>query len=417
MFRSGVLAIPAFRRLFIGQAISQFGDALYFLLFLFIVDRITGSAAMVGYVGALEAIPFLLFGPYAGAIADRFDRKRVMLFSDLSATGILLALGAAAFFFPKLPAGILFLAAFSLSLVNTFFTPAKSAAVPALVPADQLMEANALSLTAQNIMPLLGIGLSGTVLGLIYALYPRLFFPLAALLNALTFLASAVAISGLPRLLPHRDPTAPLKKPLVEALEGFRFLMRNPVLRTTLLLNLFLNFFIAPFMVAHVKANRNWFGGNFGTLAAFEGGFVLAMVVTSLALPKFKITRPGISLVFGLAPIGFLVAAMAYSPHFWWYLLCNILCGLTFPFAILPMGAYQQLVTPDAFRGRVQSAMTMAARGVTPISMGLAGLFLEHFGLKALFLTMGFGMGLSALVALLDREFRKATMPETPVGW
>src|SRR5436305_13461671 len=88
----GILEIRAFRRLWLGQAISQFGDALYALLFFFMVDKLTGKAAMVGYVGALQAAHFLLVGPYAGMIADRFDSRSVMLFADLVSAIILAAL-------------------------------------------------------------------------------------------------------------------------------------------------------------------------------------------------------------------------------------------------------------------------------------------------------------------------------------
>ena len=171
-----ILEIRAFRRLWVGQAVSQFGDALYTLLFLFMVDKLTGKAAMVGYVGALEAAPFLLFGPYAGVLADRLDRRRIMLFADLVSALVLAGLCVVLLVYPKPHVGVIFAAAFLLSTVNAFFAPAKSAAIPALVPAERLMEANALSAATQHLMPLLGLGISGVGLGLLYALYPNLFF-------------------------------------------------------------------------------------------------------------------------------------------------------------------------------------------------------------------------------------------------
>src|SRR4051812_33398009 len=121
-----ILEIRAFRRLWLGQAISQFGDALYSLLFLFMVDKLTGKAAMVGDVGAIQAAPFLLFGPYAGLVADRLDRRRVMLFADLASAAILALLCVQLLVNPRPPTVIVFAAAFLLSSVNTFFLPAKS---------------------------------------------------------------------------------------------------------------------------------------------------------------------------------------------------------------------------------------------------------------------------------------------------
>src|SRR5262249_9673205 len=157
----------AFRRLWIGQAVSQFGDAFYGLLFLFMVDRLTGSPALVGVVGALEALPFLCFSPLAGVLADRLGRRELMLCTGPCRAGVLLALGGFLLVHTRPPLVLLLVTPFLLSLINVFFAPAKSAAIPSLVPTDRLMEANALSTATQSLMPLLGLGLSGSVLGLL----------------------------------------------------------------------------------------------------------------------------------------------------------------------------------------------------------------------------------------------------------
>jgi DHA3 family macrolide efflux protein-like MFS transporter len=404
-----ILEIRAFRRLWVGQAVSQFGDALYALLFLFMVDKLTGKAAMVGYVGALQAAPFLLVGPYAGVIADRFDRKRVMLFADLSSALILVALCGVLLVNSRPPVTVIFAAAFLLSLVNSFFLPAKSAAIPALVPAERLMEANALSAATQNLMPLLGIGFSGAVLGILYALYPNLFFLVAAGVNALSFLCSAACIAGLPALRPQRGDTE--KRALHEMAEGFRLIWRDHVLRVSLIMGFFLNLFISPFMVAFIAVNRAWFGGSFLTLAGNEAAFMGAMVVTSLLAGKLKIARPGLSFVLGMIAVGLLVAFMGYSRAYAGFVLLNVFCGMALPFATLPLNTYIQLRVPDAFRGRVNSANSMAAQGIVPLSMGTAGLLLDRIGLTALFLLMGLGFCTTALAGMMDAGFRNARMP------
>src|SRR5207253_876223 len=84
-----VLRIRAFRDLWLGQAISQLGDSIYYVAFMFMAQQVTGKIAMVGYVGAMEMLPYLLIGPYAGVLADRLDRRKIMLLSDLtSATAL-----------------------------------------------------------------------------------------------------------------------------------------------------------------------------------------------------------------------------------------------------------------------------------------------------------------------------------------
>ena len=406
-----ILELRDFRRLWIGQAVSQFGDALYGLLFLFMVDKLTGQAAMVGYVGALESLPFVLFSPTAGAIADRMDRRRVMLTADVVSAVVLVGLSGLLLVNPTPPIAIVFVAACSLALVNTFFAPAKSAAIPALVPADRLMEANALSSATQSMMPLFGLALSGTVLGLLYKLYPHYFFFAAALLNALTFLFSAANIARLPRLLPKHGE-AGKKSALHDILEGFRFLRADAVLSMTLVLNFFFHLCIAPFMVVYIAVNRAWFGGQFGTLAMCEASFMLAMVVSSLVVGRRRYARPTHNYIWGWSLAGLTVVAMAFSRPFWLFAFWNVICGLIIPFAALPLETYVQLRVPDAFRGRVNSAMRMAQRGVAPVAMGLAGWLLDRLGPTKMFLIMGAGISVSALVGLASRPFRTATLSD-----
>ncbi len=404
-----ILEIPAFRRLWAGQAISQFGDALYALLFLFIVDKLTGKAAMVGYVGALQAAPFLLAGPYAGVVADRFDRKKIMLFADMASALILSALCAVLAVYAHPHVSVIFAAAFLLSLVNVFFAPAKSAAIPALVPGSRLMEANALSSATQNLMPLLGIGVSGAGLGLLYAIYPGKFFLVAAAANAVSFFCSALCIAGLPALRPQREDAR--KTGIEEIAAGFRLIARDHVLKVSLVLGFFLNLFISPFMVAYIAVNRKWFGGQFSSLAICEAGFLAAMVLTSVFVGRMKIARPGISFAAGMAVVGLAVALMANCHTLGWFTFLNVLCGIAVPFAVLPLNTYIQLSVPDAFRGRVDSANAMASQGIVPLSMGMAGLLLDRIGLTAIFVVMGVGFLCTALAGLLDAGFRRAQMP------
>src|SRR5512141_456562 len=90
MFLRQLLQYRAFRNLWLGQAISQLGDSIYYVAFMFMAQSVTGSFAMVGYVGAMEMLPYMLFGPYAGVLADRMDRRKVMLYSDLASAAFLL---------------------------------------------------------------------------------------------------------------------------------------------------------------------------------------------------------------------------------------------------------------------------------------------------------------------------------------
>jgi len=413
MLSTGVLRIRDFKNLFIGQAISLFGDALYMLVFLFMAAKVTGSAAAVGYVGALSALPYLALGPIAGAYADRFDRRRLMLACDVCSAVILFAFAGVVAISKEFPVWTLYVTPFALSCVNAFFAPAKNASIPRLVPDEQLMEANALNAAAQNMMPLIGIGLSGAVLGTLWATSGQSFFLASVVVNALTFVASAAYIFRLPAIQPQARDSVPVSA-WQESVEGVRYVASDHFLRVAVTLSFFISLFIAPFMVAYVKANEVWFGGNYGRLAAFEFAFMAGMVASSLYVTKLNIKKVGLAWIGGLAVVGLCVAFMAFS-SFWWFLAWNLVCGLALPIAQIPLTTYIQLTVPDSHRGRVNSAMMMVSMGVQPIGMALSGIMIERIGLVAMFLAMGIGFCLSAMAGLLDRPFRTATLPDGKV--
>lgn len=408
MLRTGVLKNRDFKNLLIGQAISLLGDALYMLVFLFMAYKITGSAAVVGYVGALGALPYLLLGPLAGAVADRFDRRRIMIACDMLSALTLGVLCVIAIAQGRFPTWSLYLAPLALSSINAFFSPAKNAAIPRLVPESQLLEANSLNAAIQNLMPLIGIGLSGAVLGTLWEASGGSFFLVSVALNGLTFLLSAVFIRRLPDL-PSAKATVETST-WTETRQGLLYIAGDHFLRMALILSLFANLMIAPFMVAYIKANDAWFGGRYVNLAAFEFAFMVGMVVSSLLVAKLGIRRVGLSWVMGFAVVGIAVALMAFG-GFWFFILWNLIAGLALPFAQIPLSTYIQITVPDTFRGRVNGALVMVSMGIQPLGMSLGGLLLDRIGLVAMFLVMGIGFCFAATAGLFDVRFRGAEIP------
>lgn len=413
MASRGPLSIPAFRSLFIGQTISQFGDAFYYLVFVYMVDKLTGDPRLVGFVAAIQGLPYLLLSPLAGSLADRLDRRKLMVFSDVASTVILVIFGGYLLTTDRPSIVAIFIVAGLLNCVNVLFVPAKGAALPRLVPDEMLLKANSLSAAVQSSMPVVGLALSAAVLGGVERAAPNSLFLVAVFVNAATFLLSASFLRQLPALIPDRQ-----EKPQGawrETVEGVRFLWSNHLLKMVFLLSLGLNLFIAPFLVVYAAANREWFDGTYLTLATFEVAFAGAMVVASLFVGRLRLERPGLTYSISLASIGLMVAAMAVSQTFWPFLFWNLLCGLALPFATIPLTTYVQLIVPDAFRGRVNSALAMASLGVMPFGAAIGGLMLGQVGLAAMFAIMGFGMGAVAILGLADAKFRAARMPEAAV--
>lgn len=408
-----ILELRDFRRLWIGQVVSQFGDAMYFLIFLYMVDRITQNPAIVGAVAVVQAVPYLLFSAWAGALADRLDRRVLMVFSDVGSAALLFLFAILLQFQSTPPLWSIFAVAFGLAFCNVFFAPARGAALPRLVPPDRLMEANSLSAGTQHLMPLLSLGLSASVLGVVERQFPERFFLAAVLINAISFVFSASCLARLPKIVPMREEHHETHV-WRDMKEGFTWIRQSAFLRTALGLTLGLNFFIGPFMLVYLAANRDWFGGRYWTLATIEAAFVAMMLIFSLLMPRFRIDRPGMALIGGLVASGVLVALMGVTPYFVPFLIWNIVCGAMLPFANLPMQAYLQRTVPDAYMGRVQSAFAMVASVAVPVANGIAGPLLGTIGIQGMFWIMGLGLSIAAAVGVLSPAFRRARFSTLP---
>ena len=196
-----LLRDPSFSRLYRAIAVSSLGDWIGFVAVVSLVTRIGGTAAAgfaVSGVMLARLLPSIVFGPFAGVLVDRFDRRRLMLIADI-ARGI----GYASLpFLPNLP--YIFAMSFLIECLSLLWTPARDAIIPNLVPRRQLSNANTIALaTAYATLPLGGLvftavaGLAGAI-GQGFDYVARTPESVALWLNSLSFLFSAWMIRGLP---------------------------------------------------------------------------------------------------------------------------------------------------------------------------------------------------------------------------
>src|SRR5829696_7167858 len=154
-----LLRIPDFRRLYLAQAISDVGDGMtYLALFLLVLD-LTGSTAAIALMSILVALPPVTIGLFAGAYADRHDRRRIMLVSDTLRAVVILGMLLVARE-EAIPA--LFALACLQAIVGTFFAPARMAMLPRVVPAEGLLAANSLSQATRMVASVIGGGITAS---------------------------------------------------------------------------------------------------------------------------------------------------------------------------------------------------------------------------------------------------------------
>jgi MFS transporter, DHA3 family, macrolide efflux protein len=193
-----ILRIPDFRKLFVAQGISDIGDGMTFMALLLLVNALTHSTVALAALSIAVAVPSMVGGIFAGAIADRFDRRRIMIASDT--VRALLVLGFVVVgTLERLP--ILYVVAFLQASVGTLFTPARGALIPRVVPAEGLMAANGLGQMARMICSLVGTAVTGVLFATTGEAWP------VFILDALTFVASAIIVTRVSASLGAPDPT------------------------------------------------------------------------------------------------------------------------------------------------------------------------------------------------------------------
>lgn len=356
-------------------------------------------------------VPFLLLGVHAGIAADRMDRRQIMLWSDVISAVLMIGLLALTIIVASPSGWILLLVGFLLSSISAFFDPARNAAVPSLVPSDQLIEANGLSATTRTLMQLIGPLLTTILLPILETAGPRWFFPLAILLNLVTFAYSAYCIYRLPPIRPDSSQHVRHDSMFKEFGEGLRFIWQIPLLKIALFLTAFINLVVAPILLGYINANRLWFNESPRTFAGMQAAFFLGMVISGLVVMKIKIKHPGQSYAGGLLVMGISVAYLAFAQNYWLFFLLSLLAGISMPFTVIPLTTYLQIVVPDHLRGRVNSSLNMLTNLLLPIGWLVAGLTIDQLGVSRLFLGMGIIIVLVGLAGYANRIFREATMP------
>src|SRR3984893_11942168 len=215
-----VLAITSFRRFWIGQAVSYFGDMMNTTGLAIMLLVITHSASVIALGLIAKAVPTILFGLVAGPIVDRFNRQRVMICADVARAILTVTIPFLALTW--LPG--VFIAVFLVATASTLFNPAKQAILPNLVPAEFLVKANSLVSSSEKTMELLGYSLAGLIAAI--ASWQPLF-----IVDAATFIVSAVTLLG---VADRGRIQARSMRLLDDIKEGSRFVLRNRTLRSTM---------------------------------------------------------------------------------------------------------------------------------------------------------------------------------------
>jgi MFS family permease len=366
---------PAFRRLWLGTMLSRTGSAMTWFAVTLQVFDLTRSPAAVGGLGVAMFIPLLLITLPGGTLADRVDRRRLVLAVTVGQTALSVVLFALAAF-----GGASLWALYALVTVSAAFSavsaPAQQTFIPRLVPKEQLGTAMALNRIVFQVVMTAGPALAGVITG--WAGLRGCY-----LADVASFAGALWGVGRLPAMPPARPPFSEdsaaengnrPRSGLALTLEGLAFIRRTPVLCGAFLADVNATFFALPVsLFPAINAER--FGGNPRTLGLFTTAIGVGGLVSAVfAGPLKHARRHGLVMLACVAVWGGGFALFAVAASLWLTLLALAIAGLADTFTVVVRSIIVQEATPDEFRGRVNAADFLVGAGGSELGSLEAGL-------------------------------------------
>jgi MFS family permease len=398
--------------LVVGHIVSTFGTSIYVVVLMLYLAESTGSARTLGLVQFVSYLPAALIGPVAGAAVDAWNRKRVIIWSDVARGAIMAGLAAVGLVTGSLPLWMLVVATGAVSLAGVAFVPAVHAIIPELVAARRLKQANALRSATSQLANVAGSAVGG-------ALFVLLGAPLLILANGVSFLLSGISELAIRPVQSNADrratdtattdtattdtattDTATTDTATTDSSataggrlrsrvsEGIRFLMRRNDVRGIVTVQAMMNLLlppmvvVLPFVITDVWGlSADYFGYLFAAvLAGGIVGFVLLSGATVRpeveaavyrgALPVIAVVTGGLTLI--TAPAGSqtpLLVPLLFALVF----LAGGAVGVVY---IIGVTRIQRLVRPG-MRGRVFAALEMLTALLVPFAYAASGFLAE----------------------------------------
>ena len=399
-FRS--LRVRNYRLYFFSQIVSMTGTWMQSVAQIWLVLALTHSGVALGIVTGLQFAPILLLGAWTGLLADRVDKRRLVIFTQTAAALLALTLGILTAL-DVVELWMIYALAFGLGIATALEIPARQSFVIEMVGADDLVNAVGLNSTvftaARVIGPAVAAGFISTI-GIEWCFF----------VNAASFGAVIVALNRMNTDELQPVPRVPKSKGQVR--EGFRYVRSKPELMLALALMSVVGTLAFNFRVLLPLMATDVFGGGagvYGTLSAIMG---VGTVVGALAAAASK--RPTKKLLIGSAFLfGALIVGAAYAPSLVPEALLLIPLGAVSMIFIATCNSTLQLNSSDAMRGRVMALYSVLFLGTTPIGGPLVGWMAEVIGPRATFASTGAATVLAAVAAGVGLRRRQLARADT----
>ncbi len=392
---ASIFRSAGFGRFFAGQALSYLGDGLRTLAIPLLVFRLTGSATAIGWTWGLELLPYALVSLVGGSLADRVDRRRLMLVCDALRFAVMVAFSLL-FWSGHLTVGMVYAGVVVLAVGGSVFLGAQSSSIPFLLGKDRAKGAVAALAATEQGVNLIAPPLGGALFAVVG--------PLPALvINAVTYLASQASIASVATFGPEAPRGIPTPREVAaDIVSGWRFLWADPAMRTLTSFSCGFNLigslgFVAliPYFKRAFEAGDHVVGIAFG---CFAGGAALGSVVAGRTHWPF-----GPVLV-----LSYLLDGVGWLPLPWTHSLPLAIAGITFSsitsgYNVTTIVSWRMRVIPEELVGRVFGAVRLVVLiGILPGSV-LGGWLADHAGVRPTMAISAFGYFALAMLLAFSR--------------
>ncbi|MEJ2871373.1 MFS transporter [Actinomycetospora sp. OC33-EN08] len=361
------LAVPPFRRLWLGQLLSIIGDQVARVALAVLVYDRTASATLTALTYALSFLPDLVAGPLLSGLADRFPRRAVMVVTDLARAALVAVMAV-----PGVPLPVLVVLLVAVQMLAAPFLAARSAILPHLLPGDRYVAGNAVISTTYQAAQVLGFALGGPLVA-------ALGVSTALAVNAATYALSAAVLQwGVPeqRVLDDGSVRVGVRGEVARVVAGARVVGSDPRLRSLIGLACISAFVVtveglaAPY-AAELGAGTAAVGL---LLAANPLGQVLGILVLTRLVPPHR--RPRLIGPLAVASCVPLLVS-AFSPPLWVLVAAWVVSGMACAYQV-PANATFVVSVDDARRGQAFGLAVTALRVTQGVGVLLAGALAER---------------------------------------
>ncbi|TDC01092.1 MFS transporter [Nonomuraea longispora] len=401
------LGVQAYRRLWVGQAISHIGVGATVVAVGQQVWELTQSSFWVGLLGMANLVPLIVFGLWGGAVADAVDRRKLLIAGSVVAWAATLLILVQAL----LDLRNIWLVFGAVALNATGFAitgPTRGAIIPRILERELVPAANALNSLVYSIG-----AVAGPMVGAVMLASGG--FAAAYAVDALLFTGSLYAALRLPSLPPLGEVSRPGARAV---LAGLSFIARSPVLLMSFVVDIIAMVFAMPrALFPELSADR--FGGSMIAL----GWMTSAMAIGAVAGALFsgwvgRVSRQGVALVVVIAVWGLAVAAAGLAHELWLVVTFMAVGGVADVVSSVWRQSILQLYAPDEMRGRLQGAFMVVVAGGPRLGDLRAGATATAFGLSGAWVGGGIACMVTVLVVGLSvagfRNFRAHQPTQAP---